>query len=256
MFRPAARRKLFRDVADQLADAIRSGALAAGAELPGERALTATFGVGRPAVREALRVLEAEGMVEVRHGRRARVVPATSEALTRRIESAALGALAASERFVDDLKEARLVLELATSRRAAERATDADIARLMDALEANRRAIPDRDAYLATDIAFHRTIAAIAGNAVFEAASAAMLSWLARARVDAVHVEGANLLSHDEHARIARAIAARDPDAAAAAMEAHQRRTHALYGRLAARSPRRRGSRSVNASKQSGGGKT
>ncbi len=61
-----------------------------------------------------------------------------------------------------------------------------------------------------------------------------MLAWLARFRVDMVHVEGANLLSHDEHARIARAIAARDPEAAERAMSEHQRRSHALYRRLGA----------------------
>jgi len=63
-----------------------------------------------------------------------------------------------------------------------------------------------------------------------------------------VHVEGANLLSHDEHARIAHAIAARDPDRAAAAMETHQLRTHALYRRLARKS--RNPFRTTNAHKR------
>ena len=69
---------------------------------------------------------------------------------------------------------------------------------------------------------------------VFEAAAGVILEWLARFRVDCVHVEGANLLSYDEHAGIARAIAARDPDAAAEAMTRHQQRSHALYRLLGA----------------------
>ena len=72
------------------------------------------------------------------------------------------------------------------------------------------------------------------GNAIFEAATGVILEWLARFRVDCVHVEGANLLSYDEHAGIARAIAAHDPDAAAQAMARHQQRSHALYRVLGA----------------------
>jgi DNA-binding FadR family transcriptional regulator len=104
----------------------------------------------------------------------------------------------------------------------------------MAALAENQRAISDRARYLQTDIAFHRTIATMTGNAIFEAAAGVILEWLARFRVDCVHVEGANLLSYDEHAGIARAIAAGDPDAAAEAMTRHQQRSHALYRLLGA----------------------
>jgi len=229
---PIQCRKLYHEVLDRLMQRIHSGEIRPGDQLPAERELMDQYGVGRPAIREALVVLEARGMVDIRHGARARV--ADRPAAPTDLGEAARRLLGKTAHAVEDIKEARLVLETAIARRAAERASDGDIARLKAALEDNRRAIPERDAYLRTDIAFHRTIASISGNAVFEAASEAMLAWLARFRVDMVHVEGANLLSHDEHARIAEAIARRDPDAAERAMTEHQMRSHALYRRLSA----------------------
>lgn len=237
MFQSVARRKLSDGVVEQLMKAIDDGEYTPGDALPSERDLMVAFGVGRPAIREALLLLQAKGLVEIRHGSRARVANMKASSAIRDMDAAMDRLIAGSAHVIDDIKEARLVLETAIVRRAAERASDADIERLMAALEDNRRAIPSRDAYLATDIALHRTIASISGNAVFEAASATMLTWLARFRVDMVHVEGANLLSHDEHARIVHAIAARDPDAAERAMAKHQRRSHALYRRLGANRP-------------------
>ena len=117
-------------------------------------------------------------------------------------------------------------------RKASLVATQADLRRLDEALERNRRAIHSRDEFLASDIGFHTTIAAITNNRLFEAASAHILEWLARFRTDVVHVEGANLVSYDEHATIAAAIRARDPEQAAQAMSRHQMRTHAIYQAL------------------------
>lgn len=235
MFQAVPRRRLSHGVAGQIAAAIRDGRYPPGAALPSERELMGAFGVGRPAVREALLQLEADGLIAIRHGRRARVADPSALHFARGIE-AAVGRVAGrgGDRFVEDVKEARLALEVAMARRAAETAGPEGVQTLMAALAENQRAISDRARYLQTDIAFHRTIAAITGNAIFEAAAGVILEWLARFRVDCVHVEGANLLSYDEHAGIARAIAARDPDAAAEAMTRHQQRSHALYRLLGA----------------------
>lgn len=229
MFEAIPRRKIFEDVARQIRAAIESGAYRAGDALPSERQLMAAFNVGRPAVRDALLVLEANGLVTIQHGRRARVAEPARTPLAQRLEQFVGRATSRADRLIDDIQETRLALEVAMARRAAECATPASIETLMAALDANRRAIHDRHAYLATDIAFHRTIASITQNVIFEEAAAAILEWLATFRHDLVHVEGANLLSHDEHVSIARAIAARDPDAAAEAMTRHQQRTHGLY---------------------------
>lgn len=237
MFEAIPRRKVFEDVAHQIRRAIEAGQYGPGDTLPSERELMQAFAVGRPAVRDALLVLQTNGLVTIQHGRRARVSDPGETPLNQRLDAAMARISGRGDRLIDDIQETRLALEVAMARRAAECATRSSIRTLMAALAANRRAIHDRDQYLATDIAFHRTIASMTGNVIFEEAASVILEWLATFRNDLVHVEGANLLSHDEHASIARAIADRDAEAAAQAMARHQLRTHGLYKTLTPAQP-------------------
>ena len=235
MFAPIKRRKLFREIANQIAKSIRGGTYAAGDELPSERELMRDFAVGRPTVREALLILEAQGLIAIHPGRRARVTTPANGGTANWIEIAAGLREADETPFVEDLKELRLALEVAMAARAAEIADSCDLAKLKTALEVNRVAIPSREAYLRSDIALHRTIAAITRNPLFEEMAGAILEWLSRYRIDMVHVDGANLLSHREHEAICSAIIARDPLQAAEQMRRHQLRTHALYGQIIAK---------------------
>jgi DNA-binding FadR family transcriptional regulator len=236
-FHAISRRKLRDGVVDQLLAAIEGGSYVAGAALPSERELMAQMGVGRPAVREALLALEQRGLVAIAHGKRARVLepdPLGAAELARRITLATTQALDRHASSADDLTEARRLFETTMVRLAAERATPGGIALLKRALLDNRRAISDSAAYLATDMALHRNIAALAGNPLCTAVGDALFTWLPRFRMRMVHVDGANLLSHDEHARIVERIAARDPAGAVTAIEAHLARSHSLYDRLGA----------------------
>ncbi|HEV7735380.1 MAG TPA: GntR family transcriptional regulator [Candidatus Binatia bacterium] len=74
-FRPPARKRLHEDVAEQLRDAILDGRFPAGRNLPPERELALEFRVNRTSVREAIKVLEGLGLVTVRQGDGARVLP-------------------------------------------------------------------------------------------------------------------------------------------------------------------------------------
>ena len=236
------RRKLRDSVQEQLLSAIDRGAYLPGAELPSERELMAQMGVGRPAVREALMALEQRGLIAIAHGRRARVREPDhfgAPELARRITLAAGQVLDKSVPSVGDLTEARRLFETAMVRLATERAAPAGVALLKRALADNRRAISSADAYLATDMALHRTIALLAGNPLCAAVGDALFNWLPRFRTRMVHVEGANLLSYDEHARIVGRIAARDPEGAVEAIEGHLARSHSLYQRLGAQSANR-----------------
>ena len=73
------RRKLYEEVADQLERMIEDGEYARGDQLPSERDLMRQFGVGRPAIREALFHLRKMGLVEIRSGERARVTQPTPQ---------------------------------------------------------------------------------------------------------------------------------------------------------------------------------
>lgn len=74
-FQPPTRRRLHQDVAEQLRDAILDGRFAAGDKLPPERELAEEFRVNRTSVREAIKVLEGLGLVSVRQGDGATVLP-------------------------------------------------------------------------------------------------------------------------------------------------------------------------------------
>lgn len=67
------RQKISGEVRRQLLDLIESGTVGPGEPLPSERELMERIGVGRPAIREAMQSLETIGLIEIRHGGRARV---------------------------------------------------------------------------------------------------------------------------------------------------------------------------------------
>lgn len=235
-FKAVPRQKLRDHVLAQLLGAIQSGDYGPGDQLPSERELMMEFGVGRPSVREALLALEERGLISIFHGRRAQVharrpseaslITSISNTLAPFFDGDAVSAA--------DVNEARFIFETATVRFAAQRATENDLEKLRNVLEKNRLAISNAESYLSTDMDLHRVIATITGNALFGVLGGALFEWLSHERKSTVHVNGADLLSYDEHARIVASIVARDADGAAQAMKAHLSRSHSLYQRLGA----------------------
>ena len=228
------RRKLFQEVLDRLLQRIRSGELAPGDQLPSERDLMAFYGVGRPAVREALQALANSGIVEIAHGERARVVVPTAQLLIAQVAGGAQHLLRSQPDMLAHLKEARVFLETGLARTAAERATADDVARLRRRLDEHRAAMVELDQFLLRDMAFHREIALISGNPIFPAIVEALFHWASEYYQTIVRAPGVESLTLAEHQRIVEAIAAHDADGAATAMREHLTRANALYGRVAA----------------------
>ena len=223
-------RKLSRAVIDRLVEAIETGVYKPGERLPAERDLMAVYGIGRPAVREALQALQAMGLIKITHGARARVVEPAAAAIIGQMSEAMIQLLNAKPSGLDELKEARLLLECGLVRIAASRATAEGLQVLLLAKQACETA--HGAALVAADMAFHRQIAAISGNSFIAAATAGMLEWLTRFKRSLVAAPGAERLTLAEHQRIYDAIAARDADAAALAMTEHLTRANALYSVL------------------------
>lgn len=228
------RRKLFQEVLDRLQQRIRSGEWAPGDQLPSERDLMAFYGVGRPAVREALQELARSGIVEIAHGERARVVVPTAQLLIGQVAGGAQHLLRSQPDMLAHLKEARLFLETGLARMAAERATDADVARLRQRLAEHGEAVVELDQFLPRDMAFHREIALISGNPIFPAIVEGLFNWASEYYQTIVRAPGVEPLTLAEHQRIVDAIAAHDADGAALAMHEHLTRANALYLRVAA----------------------
>lgn len=229
------RRKLAGEVLDRLLLSLERGEVAPGQKLPGERTLMARYGVGRPAVREALQALEKMGLIEIQHGERARVVALEAKDVFAQMDAAARHLLSRSPTMRDALREARLELETAMVRRAAQRASAGDKERLAAAIAAQRACRGDPARFIAADIAFHVTIAGMAGNPLYEPLAGAMLRWAFEFFPRMLRAPGTEDLTLKEHSAIARAVAKGDPDAAARAMRRHLLRAHPLYRQAAAR---------------------
>lgn len=229
MTEPIQRRKLFQEVLDRLMARIRSGDIPPGGQLPSERELMEEYGVGRPAVREALQALERSGIVEIAHGERARVVVPTADRLIGQIAGGAMHLLRSQPDSLEHLKDARLFLETGMARLAAERATEEDIARLRLAVARHRASLNDLEKFIELDMLFHRELATVSGNPIFPSIVEALFRWAGEYYQAMVRAPGVEDLTLAEHDRIVDAIAQHQPEAAAEAMRAHLTRANKLY---------------------------
>lgn len=224
------RRKLSDEVFDRLYAMLLNGEYRPGDSLPSERQLMEKFGVGRPAVREAMQSLARFGLVSIHHGQRPTVTMPTASGVLSQIELTAVHMLSSSPQSLEQLKEARAFFELGMVARAAEKATHEDIARLENLLEAQRAQLNiDAGAFIKADMSFHAAIAEITGNPIFIAVSNAMLNWLANFHTSSLHWKGNEHATLEEHTRILDAIRSHDGDAATREMRAHLDRARVLY---------------------------
>ncbi|RYB04068.1 transcriptional regulator NanR [Lichenibacterium ramalinae] len=226
---PIPRRKLSDEVFDRLKRMIVSGEVQPGQALPSERDLMDRFGVGRPAIREAMQALANMGLISISHGERSRVCHLTARSITQQVDLTAQIMLATSPQSLDHLKGARAFFERGMVREAALKAAAPDIGRLRDTIERQREALGDADRFIAADMRFHTEIAKISGNPIFEAVSEALLGWLRSYHTEMLIWSGKENHTLAEHAAILAAIEARDVDAAERAMERHLDRSAALY---------------------------
>ncbi len=222
------RSKLYEQVAEALERRIRDHILPAGAELPSERELMKEFGVGRPAVREALFHLQRMGLVEVRPGARAQVAVPSVQAVMHSVAGSARYLLSVSE-GIRHFQEARVLFETGLVRDAARLATDADVARLKAALDENRESIGDMRRFEQSDVAFHFAIATVPNNPIYTTLHSAIVEWLVDQRHVTLSYPGQNKIAYQAHAAIFETIADRDPDAAAREMRAHLEQVATLY---------------------------
>jgi GntR family transcriptional regulator, sialic acid-inducible nan operon repressor len=229
---PIQRRKLYQEVLDRLTARIVAGEFGPNDQLPSERELMESYGVGRPAVREALQHLERTGIVVINHGERARIVVPTPETLVEQIAGGARHLLSTQPDSLGHLKGARLFLETGMARLAVSHVDDTALDELRRLIEAQRRAVADPEEFVRADMSFHRQIAAMSGNPIFPAIIEGMFRWLGEYYRSMVRAPGAEQLTLAEHERIVDALAARDATRAEQAMRDHLTRANTMYQRL------------------------
>jgi GntR family transcriptional repressor for pyruvate dehydrogenase complex len=221
--RPIRRQKLYEQVSARLEARIIDKTYDVGDLLPSERDMMREFGVGRPAIREALAHLRNMGLVELRSGERAQVIQPTPEVVVDALSGVAKHMLIAPD-GVRNFQNARLFFEVGLARHAALHATAEDIDQLRSALEANQAALNDLARFEQTDVAFHYVLAVIPRNPIFPAIHAAIAEWLVQQRHITINWRGRKGTAeraYAAHKAIYEAIAARDPDRAERAMRDH-----------------------------------
>ena len=214
---PIKREPLASEIARKLVDYLLSGGIEPGDRVPSERQLAEAFGVGRSAMREALKSLTFLGLLEVRHGDGTYLKKADSVLLPRVVE---WGLLLGEKRTVD-LVEARQKLEAVIAGMAAVRRDEADLVELRRLLGRMERLEGDPPGFVDADVAFHLRLAEAAGNTalrdILTGIQALLRAWIGRA----ISAEGDIPISYREHVPILAAVERGDELGAIAAMEAH-----------------------------------
>ena len=146
------------------ANAITAASSAIGDQLPSEKDLVERFGVGRPAVREALFILQQQGFVEITSGARARVTAPSAKFLTGQ-PAGLVKRIAATTRRARSIWSRRGSSSRPASRgRRRKVATDEDIGGSRRALDANVAAMGNTAEFIRTDVAFHYELTVITGQ--------------------------------------------------------------------------------------------
>ena len=214
---PIRKTKIYAEIAAQIQRLIADGRLRPGDKLPPERELAELFGVSRGSVRDAIRVLEMQGLVEPRHGDGTVVREIPIDQLVRPLADA----LSASKDRVAELFDMRKMLEPPLARAAALRATAEDIRALEEIVERQARRVRGGEVAIEEDNEFHYRLAAAAKNQVMLRTMDILMELLRDSRVRSLQSPGRAEKSLYGHRRILSAVRRGDPDMAVQAMRLH-----------------------------------
>src|SRR4051794_9677441 len=219
LFAPVSVARASSSIADQIRQAIVTGRLEQGQRLPPERELAEQFGVSRVTVRDALRALEAMGLIEVRVGARggAFVTVPTGSIVGQTMSDMMMMSAVTPE----DIVEARLVVELGTVTLACARATDEDLAELQDLAERSQSALAAKTYTRELSWDFHALVAKAAHNGAIEGLTSSFRSSLSMHPIRTREGARAHSLTVEEHARIFEAIERHDGETARREMATH-----------------------------------
>ncbi len=223
LFEPINHESVVDSVVEQIEDLIISGILKEGTTLPSERDISVRMGVSRPKVREALKHLEANKLIVIKHGEKSYIAPLITAAMT----PALMNLISRNQSAFYDYLEYRKQQEGFAAELAAERATAIDMERikeLMDQLE-QAHINDDAEASKKADIEFHSAIVDASHNSMFVHMMGSIYSLTKKGvfynRDYLRSVDGAREILFTQHQAIANAILCRQPDLAKQAALTH-----------------------------------
>ena len=204
---PIARTTRATRIADQVVEMIHAQGMVPGDLLPPERALAELLEISRPSLREALHILQAQGIVAIKHGQGTCVAePVVAQELR--------AALMKSAHDLNELFDAREVLEVPASNWASKRATKEDLRVLRATINqiehiTNSQHI-DYDQLQAFDAKFHLTIVGISGNRFINQTLGVLQDAMRLSMETTLRLPGRSEISRREHNAIYSAIAEGD----------------------------------------------
>jgi GntR family transcriptional repressor for pyruvate dehydrogenase complex len=208
--------RLYEQVLERLRAYVAEAGLHAGDRLPAERDLAARLGVSRASVKQAIVVLEVQGLVEVRHGGGTYLVRGT-------LDVEPVEHLVERRKRLPDVLEAREALETKLAELAAERRTPDELEDIRQALDFMRDEIAEGGFGVEGDRRFHAAVTAAAHSSLLADFMKSIAGQITESRIESLRQPGRPPRSLAQHTTIYAAIAAGEPKKAAAAMRTHVR---------------------------------
>ena len=224
MFDPVKPSRISESIVSQIKAKVLADALQPDDKLPSENKLASMFGASRATVREALRALEGSGLIEIRRG--AHGGPFVAKDGLERAGRSLTDALRVHRTPIEQVTEARLLVEPALARFAAERASDEDLDAIAGTLSHVSASLASGDTPVLGNLEFHRLVASASHNAVLVVlldASLGILEQVLEPRAIDRDLVSGMLTAHQE---IYDAIRAREPDDAHRLMTQHVQKAH------------------------------
>lgn len=224
---PLEREKTSDRVVKVIENYIIRNRLKRGERLPSERELSETLNVGTRSIREALRNLEARGVVRIEHGRGTFVEEKYRDDFARFLADSLELTLTRDQNLLIELVSVRKIVETSAIADVALTRSEEIVERLkqvLGALEAAKDA-RDQEAYNRLDVTFHKTIIDATGNRVLTAIYDRMTDLLLESFAKTGYVRGGAERSFSEHREMVESIALRDPTRAERAMASHLEKT-------------------------------
>jgi GntR family transcriptional repressor for pyruvate dehydrogenase complex len=224
-YQPVARRKVYEQVAEQLLGQIGARRLKPGDVLPPERELTESFGVGRSSIREALRMLESQGVISALNGGSFVVADAASPLNS----SLRLMFTLDDKAGIHDLFELRRILEAEAAALAAQRHGAGHLEEMDAAIEEMAVSLTDNggERFIDADLHFHLAVAEATGNRLVLHSMQAVRDVVRRALMTVFVIPQSPESAVVEHRAIRAAIASGDPARARQEMTNHLVRVEA-----------------------------
>jgi GntR family transcriptional repressor for pyruvate dehydrogenase complex len=216
---PVRATRTFEAANEHLTEAVDRAGLRTGDRLPNEGVLAEQLGISKPTLRQALRVLELSGLVEVRRGKAGGIFVVTD--LVPAI--AIFTAVKVEEKAAIDALRARRVLERAVVREAMQTATVADHAELERTVELLERHLGERPSVMRADAMFHRALVRSCRNETIQAAMRGVARGLAPIRDAYSGGLAYDRQTLDVHQRQLEAMRRRDEDALEGVLDEHFR---------------------------------